>query len=39
MTTVGYGDITAVSNKEVVLSIITMFIACGVFAYSFNEIG
>ncbi len=39
MTTVGYGDITATTDLEVLLNIFTMFVACGVFAYSFNEIG
>ena len=36
MITVGYGDITPVSNPEILISIISMLISCGVFAFSVN---
>ena len=36
MITVGYGDITPISEIEYIFSIFTMIIACGVFAYSLN---
>ncbi|KAL4487255.1 hypothetical protein ABPG73_005765 [Tetrahymena malaccensis] len=39
MITVGYGDIYAVNETEMVLCIFTMIIACGLFAYSINQIG
>ena len=39
MTTVGYGDITAKNNYELICSNLTMFIACGVFGYSINSVG
>jgi potassium voltage-gated channel Eag-related subfamily H protein 7 len=39
MATVGYGDITPKSNLERVTASITMFLACGVFAFSINSIG
>lgn len=39
MVTVGYGDITPKTIEEVMLSIITMMLACGVFGYSVNQIG
>ena len=39
MTTVGYGDITATNNKEVIFSIFTMFLSGGVFAFSVNSVG
>lgn len=41
MVTVGYGEISPTSSNsiEVLLCIITMLIACGVFAYAINEIG
>ncbi|CAD8120889.1 unnamed protein product [Paramecium sonneborni] len=39
MTTVGYGDITAKNNSELIINNITMFVASIVFAYSVNSIG
>ncbi|KAL4483975.1 hypothetical protein ABPG72_013981 [Tetrahymena utriculariae] len=39
MITVGYGDITPFTNIEIGTCIVIMTIACGVFAYSVNEIG
>jgi hypothetical protein len=39
MTTVGYGDITPNNNYERLTANITMFLACGVFAFSINSIG
>ena len=39
MTTVGYGDITPKNNLERLTANITMFLACGVFAFSINSIG
>lgn len=39
MVTVGYGDITPKNNLELLFANITMFLACGVFAYSVNSIG
>ncbi|CAD8187950.1 unnamed protein product [Paramecium octaurelia] len=39
MTTVGYGDITAQNNSELLINNITMFVASIVFAYSVNSIG
>lgn len=36
MITVGYGDIGPVSDIEKGLCIITMILACGVFAYALN---
>ena len=39
MTTVGYGDITPKNNIEFTIANITMFLACGVFAFSMNSIG
>ena len=39
MVTVGYGDLTGTNNSEVLTSNITMYIACGVFAFSVNSIG
>ncbi|CAD8106809.1 unnamed protein product [Paramecium sonneborni] len=39
MTTVGYGDITAQNNTELLINNITMFVASIVFAYSVNSIG
>ena len=39
MITVGYGDITPINDIEYIFSIFTMMIACGVFAYSVNQIG
>lgn len=37
--TVGYGDISAHSNAEVIFCILTIVIGCGVFAYIINTIG
>lgn len=39
MITVGYGDILPVNEFEMMVCVITMMIACGVFGYSLNEIG
>ncbi len=39
MVTVGYGDITPKNNLELATANITMFVACGVFAFSVNSIG
>lgn len=39
MITVGYGDIVPQNNKEKILCLLTMLIACGVFGYSLNIIG
>lgn len=39
MITVGYGDITPVSNLEKILCIFTMMISCGVFGYTLNFVG
>ena len=39
MVTVGYGDITPKNNLELLCANATMFIACGVFAFSVNSIG
>ena len=39
MNTVGYGDITAQNSYEKVFSIIFIYMACGLFAYSLNSIG
>ncbi|CAD8066035.1 unnamed protein product [Paramecium sonneborni] len=39
MTTVGYGDITAKNNIELLMNNLTMLIASIVFAYSVNSIG
>ncbi|CAK56044.1 unnamed protein product (macronuclear) [Paramecium tetraurelia] len=39
MTTVGYGDITAKNNLELLINNLTMLIASIVFAYSVNSIG
>lgn len=39
MITVGYGDILPVNEFEMVVCVITMMLACGVFGYSLNEIG
>jgi hypothetical protein len=36
MITVGYGDILPVTPLEMIICVITMLIACGVFAYSVN---
>lgn len=39
MTTVGYGDITAKNNIELLVNNIIMFVASIVFAYSVNSVG
>lgn len=39
MLTIGYGDVTPTTNGEKIYVIIVSFIACGIFAYSFNSIG
>jgi hypothetical protein len=39
MITVGYGDIIPQNTLEMMVSIITSLIGCGVFAYSLNTIG
>ena len=39
MVTVGYGDITPKNNVELICANVTMFLACGVFAFSINSIG
>ena len=39
MITVGYGDITPKNNYELFCANVTMFLACGVFAFSINSIG
>lgn len=39
MVTVGYGDIKAENEVEMVMCTINMIIACGVFAFSINQIG
>jgi hypothetical protein len=39
MITVGYGDVVPKNDLERVYCNITMFVACGVFAFSINSIG
>ncbi len=39
MVTVGYGDVTPTGDYETILSIITMLVCCGLFAYVINDIG
>ncbi|CAD8207910.1 unnamed protein product [Paramecium pentaurelia] len=39
MITVGYGDLTPQNQAERVCANFSMFLACGVFAFSFNSIG
>lgn len=39
MITVGFGDISPTNELEIFLCIISMLIACGVFAYALNEFG
>ena len=39
MSTVGYGDITPKNDWELIVANFTMFIACGVFAFSVNSLG
>ena len=38
MSTVEYGDISPTNNLEIAFSIVTMFIACGLFGYTMNTI-
>ncbi|CAD8194399.1 unnamed protein product [Paramecium octaurelia] len=39
MITVGYGDLTPQNQAERICANFSMFLACGVFAFSFNSIG
>ena len=39
MITVGYGDITPITDVERVFVIVITLLSCGVFAYSVNSIG
>ena len=39
MGTIGYGDIVPISSQEKILAIILIFISCGVYGYSLNQIG
>ncbi|EWS73104.1 cation channel family protein (macronuclear) [Tetrahymena thermophila SB210] len=39
MNTIGYGDITAINNEEIIFCSIVMILACGMFGYSLNQIG
>jgi hypothetical protein len=39
MNTVGYGDITPVSNLEKIFVIGMTLLSCGVFGYAINTIG
>lgn len=39
MTTVGYGDISAITINEKIYAMFSMIIACGVFAYTVGSIG
>jgi hypothetical protein len=39
MVTVGYGDVSAQNDYEVLVATVTMFVTCGVFAFSINAIG
>jgi len=39
ITTIGYGDIHAVSNYEMIFLCVTAFIACANFGYTLNQIG
>lgn len=39
MITVGFGDISPSNPAEVLFTIVFIFIACGIFAYSLNSIG
>jgi hypothetical protein len=38
MTTVGYGDIYPITNKEKLFAMLSMLVACGVFAYVVGSI-
>lgn len=39
MATVGYGDISPVTNNEITFSIVAMGVACAMFAYTIGSIG
>lgn len=39
MTTVGYGDITPFTINEKIFAMVTMILACGIFAYTVGSIG
>lgn len=39
MITVGYGDIIPTNDLERLCANVTMYVACGVFAFSINSIG
>ena len=39
MCTVGYGDISPVTNIERIYCMVTVLIGCGVYAYAINTIG
>ena len=38
MTTVGYGDLTPITEPEMIFAMISMLVACGVFAYVVGSI-
>ena len=38
MTTVGYGDIYAITNLEKIFAMLSMLVSCGVFAYVVGSI-
>lgn len=39
MITIGYGDILPVTNVEMLMDSFLMIFSCGVYAYTFNEVG
>ena len=39
MCTVGYGDISPITNLEKIFVIVSTLFSCGVFAYAINTIG
>lgn len=39
MSSVGYGDVTPVNELEMLVCILLMLFACGVFAFILNKIG
>lgn len=39
MSTIGYGDISPVTNLEKIVGTVISLVACGVFAYAVNMIG
>lgn len=39
MITVGYGDVTPKTDAEYIVCIGMIILSCGVYAYTFNEIG